>query len=131
MLEVPTHIGPSIRHGIGVFAVKLIPKGTIVWRFRPKLDILISEPLIEHLPEHTQRFIRHHRYINPRAPMLSVMCFDDARFMNFDDNANTCAGEVHEFEEDLVASRDINPGEEITVLPSSDHDYSRKLGKQG
>ena len=39
MLRVPTYLGPSSIHGIGVFAVERILAGAEVWRFSPGLDL--------------------------------------------------------------------------------------------
>jgi hypothetical protein len=43
MLLVKTKLGLSKISGIGLYADTFIPKGTIIWRFVPKLDLKFNE----------------------------------------------------------------------------------------
>jgi hypothetical protein len=53
MLLVPAHIGPSARHGLGLFATGRIAAGSPVWRFTPGFDLDLA--VLENLPEHSRR----------------------------------------------------------------------------
>lgn len=93
--------------GFGVFATRLIPKGTITWILDPldqRLEasyVLSLEPLFrENLLKYCYRD-NQGRYI---------LCWDLARYVNHSFNAN-CISTAYEFE---VAVRDIYPGEELT-----------------
>ena len=49
MLTIKTKIGPSKIEGVGLFADEPIKKGTKVWAFEPKLDLLLSKEEVEAL----------------------------------------------------------------------------------
>jgi SET domain-containing protein len=116
MLLVKTKIGPSMIHGIGIFADQHIPKGMRIWEYREGVDSRFDEAFLATLPETAQKQLLNYAYKNPRSGRY-VLCGDDARFFNHSDTPNT---EDLEFDEGLVegegitiAARDIEPGEEI------------------
>ena len=43
MLLVKTKLGQRKIHGIGLFADEFIPKGTLVQKFEPDFDLIISQ----------------------------------------------------------------------------------------
>jgi uncharacterized protein len=43
MLVVRTKTKASEIAGIGLFADQFIPKGTVVWKYQPDFDLLLSE----------------------------------------------------------------------------------------
>jgi SET domain-containing protein len=120
-----TEVRPSKIHGMGVFAKKLIAKGTIWWYARPEdvliitknqfltLDNSIKSPLME-------RFLRTlltYSYYERDLDAL-VLCLDNSRFVNHSINSNSGPSE----DDNIFCSaalRDIQPGEEIT------EDYSK------
>lgn len=58
------------------------------------------------------------------------MCGDEAQFLNFPpegEKANIQLGGVVDGQDVLITARDIKAGEELTVPPESDADYSRKI----
>lgn len=130
MLHVKTFLAPSGIHGTGLFAGQDIPKGDLVWRFVRKLDQRIELPLVRALPRHAMEALLHYGYINPENPHFVVLCFDDARFMNFHHHRpSTAPGDARiDGEADLVAARDLVKGEELTVGYDTDADFARKLG---
>lgn len=113
MLLVKTKLGTSHIHGIGLFADEFIPKGTIIWKFNPIIDISLCESQIEKLAEPSREQIKKYTY----RSMLSrcyVLCGDDARFFNHSNEPN-CFDVCESEEQDLtIARRDINAGEELT-----------------
>lgn len=58
MLLVETKLGPSKIHGIGLFATKLIHKGTIIWKFVPGFDIAFTKEGVRNLPNEAKNFIK-------------------------------------------------------------------------
>lgn len=114
MLAVKTILAPSAIEGLGLFAGQHIPKGTIVWRFVPRVDALLDEAEIGKLPEVTQDICRRYAYYD-QTNNKYVLCGDDARFENHSEDPNTAGvyPEGEPFGID-VATRDIEVGEEIT-----------------
>jgi len=93
--------------GVGVFATKFIPKGTIVW-ILDDLDMILDEDYVDSLDEIRQEIIYKYSYQNNDDQY--ILCWDHARYMNHSFHPN-CVDTAYEFE---LASRDIYPGEEIT-----------------
>jgi hypothetical protein len=113
MLLVKTKIGPSKIHGIGLFADQFIKKGTPIWRFAEGLDLKLTEKELMSLPKLAQDCILNYCY-HSVVDDAYVLCFDDARFFNHSNKCNTTSIDVPNDKEGLeVASRDIEPGEEL------------------
>jgi len=94
--------------GIGVFATKLIPKGTIVW-IKDDLDIILDEDYIDSLEDIRKNFIYKYAYEDHDGKY--VLCWDHARYINHSFNPN-CVDTAYDFE---LAARDIQPGEQLTA----------------
>jgi hypothetical protein len=93
--------------GYGVFATKLIPKGTITWilddldqNFDPAY-IATLDPLLR------ERMLK---YCYRDSDGRYILCWDIARYVNHSFNSS-CIATPYRFE---LASRDIYPGEELT-----------------
>jgi len=114
MLLVPTRIGSSTIHGIGVFAVAPIAKGAAVWRFAKGLDMEFSPDILPTLPTHAQQFFSHYGYLDRNVQRI-VLCFDDARFVNHSDTPNVATDYAQDPYGLDVALRDIAAGEELTM----------------
>lgn len=114
MLLVKTRLGMSPIEGIGVFADQFIAKGTPTWKFTPGLDQLLSREVVEVIAEPMKSALLRYSYLD-RKTGLYIYCLDNARFVNHADAANT-RGDYPDndiFGRD-IATRDIQPGEEIT-----------------
>jgi len=114
MLLVPTRLAQSPIHGIGVFAVVPIAKGTAVWRFAKGLDMEFSPDIVPALPVHVQQFFSRYGYLDRNVKRI-VLCFDDARFVNHSDTPNVATDYVRDAYGLDVALRDIAAGEELTM----------------
>jgi len=120
-----TEVRPSKIHGLGLFAKKLIPKGTIWWHARPQ-DVLIikkeqfltldSSCKSSTMEKHMKSLLTYSYY--ERNLDSLIFCLDDSRYVNHSFDANSGASE-DENGFCSVAQKDIPPGEEIT------EDYSR------
>jgi uncharacterized protein len=110
MLMVRTRIGPSSISGIGLFANEHIPKGSLVWRFQPGLDLLFTEGEVATLSEPARRQFENYAFLDRKYGKF-MLCGDDARFFNHSRTPN-CDDSVSD---STFALRDIFPGEELTV----------------
>lgn len=114
MLLVATRIGPSSIHGLGLFTVAALPKGTLIWRFTPGFDLVLDPALLQALPAAQRDNLLHYGYIDARLQRY-ILCCDDARFINHSPDPNLCSDYRRDpFGED-TATRDIAAGEELTV----------------
>lgn len=108
-------VSPTI--GLGIFATKLIPRGTVTW-VQDTLDIELTAEQFHALPEPQRVLVHHYSYLDSRG--LYVLCWDSGRYMNHSCSATTISyGTICD-----VALRDIQPGEELTcdyVLLNLEH----------
>jgi SET domain-containing protein len=111
--DVFTRLKPSPIHGIGVFAIRRIPKGSCVFGADDAALVWVSKKQIEHLPEPLKRLyndfsvIMADRYGCPTS-------FNDLTvswYLNHSENPNVTADDSFRF----YALRDIEEGEELTV----------------
>lgn len=93
--------------GVGVFATKFIPKGTILWVL-DELDQIFDEDYVESLDTFRKDYIYKYGYLNDDDQY--VLCWDNGRYINHSFQPNMIAT-AYELE---LAARDIYPGEEIT-----------------
>jgi hypothetical protein len=112
MLLVPTYLDKSTIHGIGIFAAQAIPRGTVVWRLHPGLDVLLEADTIERLAPPARAQIEKYTYLDPVLKKF-VLCGDDARFFNHADAPNCRDAPDHDGGV-TIAARDIASGEELT-----------------
>ena len=108
MLHPHTELRHVNKHiGYGVFATRLIPKGTITW-VRDDLDQTFGPQEILEFRKEYQELLEKYTFVD--CVGNAVLCWDLARYMNHSCEAN-CLGAGYEFE---IAVRDIRPGEELT-----------------
>ncbi len=93
--------------GFGVFATKLIPKGTITWAL-DGLDQILSPEFVESLDKERCEIVKKYTYRNKEGQF--ILCWDLGRYLNHSFHAN-CVGTAYNFD---IAVRDILPGEELT-----------------
>jgi SET domain-containing protein len=110
MLLVPTYVAQSKIHGIGLFAKDRIREGSLVWKYNPAIDVLLSCQAVERMPQPLRDFMLH--YASRIAPDLYMLCGDDARFVNHHPIGNI-ACQDNTIDCDDIALRDIEAGEEI------------------
>lgn len=93
--------------GYGLFATRLIPKGTITWVADP-LDQIVSPLALGAMPEMVRTQALKYSYLNGGGNR--ILCWDHGRFVNHS-CAAACLSPGFDFE---IAVRDIQPGEEFT-----------------
>jgi hypothetical protein len=92
--------------GMGLFATKFIPKGTVTYSM-DKLDTLIHiDPLHIKDPIIT-KFMQ--KYLWEFEENTYVLCWDEGKYVN-----HACVPNSRAIDNHSVAVRDIHPGEEIT-----------------
>ena len=108
MLTVPTTVGPSAIHGVGLFAASPIKSGTRIWEYHPTFDLWIQPDALDGLPAQIRRMMFSHGYLS-RGDGSWNLNLDNARFSNhsFAPNADP-SGDF------MIANRAIAAGEEIT-----------------
>ena len=114
MLLVPVRLAQSPIHGLGVFAIAPIAKGTQVWRFSEGLDLDLDPAMLDGLAPHRRDALMHYGYIDQSLGRF-ILCCDDARFINHSDEPNTASDRKRDRYGIDVALRDIAAGEEITT----------------
>ncbi len=93
--------------GSGVYATKLIPKGSITWAL-DHLDHVLDADQAASLPAEYGPIIERYAFRDSQG--RHVLCWDHGRFVNHScDSTSLPLGSVCE-----VAIRDIQPGEQIT-----------------
>jgi len=92
--------------GVGVFATKRIPKGTITWAL-DDLDQTFREEEVAALDDARRKQVRKYSFRNQEG--LYILCWDHGRFINHSFRAN-CVGTAYDFQ---IAGRDILPGEQL------------------
>lgn len=108
MLQIPTFVAPSRIAGVGLFSARDLEPGTVIWEFTPGVDWEIPPGDLERFPEPYRSQLRHYLYRDDTG--LYVLCGDNAKFMNHEDDPNCDdSDQVH-----TVVRRAVEAGEELT-----------------
>ena len=71
MLLVKTFLAQSLIDGFGVFADQLIPAGTPVWSFDPRIDLMIDvDPLWTALSQAVKEYFDKYAYLDIRLRQI-------------------------------------------------------------
>ncbi len=128
MMLVKTQVRPSAIHGLGLFAVEFIPRGSAVWRFQPGFDQDFLPAQLAELPALARQHLRWFGFVD-RSNGHTILSGDHACFMNHSASPNTGAQLGGAQPVTTVALRDIAAGEEITCdYFAFDAEASGKLG---
>ena len=106
------HPDTELRHvndeiGLGVFATRTIPRGTIIWA-RDNLDQTFTPAQVARMAPEYQAILEKYSFVDAQGQY--VLCWDHSRFFNHSCEANCLSG-GYDFE---LAIRDIQAGEELT-----------------
>jgi uncharacterized protein len=128
MMLIPTRVAPSRIHGLGLFAVTLVPAGTPVWRFQPGFDHAFSPEQFAALPQLARDHTRWFCFVSRETGHV-ILSGDHACFINHSMTPNTGAPGNGVLPVTTVALADIQAGEEITCnYFDYDADTPWKLG---
>ena len=110
MLTVPCYLAPSAIEGLGIFCLRDIRKGEVIWLPDMLLDLRVPKARLDHYPPHVREFIERYAYVDRQAPELLILESDEGKFMNHSHAPNTdfTAPDVG------IATVDIPAGTEIT-----------------
>lgn len=108
MLTIPTRLQSSPLHGIGVYTVEPVARGTLVWTFHPGFDVEWDDATVAQLPEPAQRFLKMHAYRALETGRLTLNT-DYAKHMNHSDTPNL----ISDAHSNYYAARDLAAGEEL------------------
>ena len=129
MILVKTRVAPSTIHGMGLFAVEAIPRGTLVWRFAPGFDREFTPEQFAALPAEAQAHLRWFAYVDRKAGVW-VLSGDHSCFMNHSADPNTGAPNDATPPVVTTALREIGASEELTCnYWEFDDEAGKKLGK--
>jgi hypothetical protein len=124
-MMVETELQPSPIHGIGVFLLRPVRAGELVWRFDSRIDRVYTPDEIASLPPHMRAYLRTYCTWHEGAGVY-VLCGDNGRYFNHSDAPTTVSNGVS-FGEDRAA-RDLAAGEELTSDYRTICDHVRKNG---
>ena len=128
MMLIETRVQPGAIHGLGLFAVKFVARGTPVWKFEPGFDHDFSPEQFAALPALARQHTRHFCFVRP-ADGHVILSGDHACFINHSASPNTGAAGAAAPPVVTAALRDIAAGEEITCnYFDYDADARWKLG---
>ncbi len=113
MLLIPTRLAPSPIHGLGLFTRVAVPAGTVVWRFEPGFDPVLTPAQVASLPEPARAHIEWFGF-RRHADGCWVLSGDLACFMNHACPPNTGTPPDRPDAPFTVARRDLAAGEELT-----------------
>lgn len=110
MMIVPNYVGPSAIEGVGIFAGAPIAKGAVIWTLHDQYDLLLTAAEIQAMDALQRDFVERYGYPHMTRPGLTVVEYDNGRFMNHSEDPNT------DFTDPVIgyATRNIAAGEEIT-----------------
>jgi SET domain-containing protein len=118
---VYTRLKASPIHGVGVFAIRHIPEGALVFPDDDEPMVWVDKKSIERIPKALQKLykdfsiVRGSKYASPRH----FDALTTSWYLNSSTHPNVAADRRYRFH----AIRDISPGEELTV------DYRTYSGK--
>jgi hypothetical protein len=113
------------RVGLGVFATRRLPRGTITWVL-DDLDQRIDADRLARLGPRYRVLVDRYAYLNGHGDR--ILCWDIGRFMNHSCRANSIST-GWDFD---IAVRDIEAGEEITndyALLNLEHSFECQCGE--
>lgn len=113
MLLIRTRISASPIHGVGCFTCDPVVIGSVAWQFHQSVDLVFTEAQILSMPPAFQIFLVQYASKDLGQDRY-VYCSDNARFINH----STAPNLVHNVANSasaMYASRDIAPGEELTL----------------
>jgi uncharacterized protein len=128
MMLIETQVRRSAIHGLGLFAVKFVPRGTPIWKFQPGFDHDFSPTQFAALPALAHAHTRWFCFVSKTDGHV-ILSGDHACFINHSLSPNTGAPLEAMPPIVTVALRDIAAGQELSCnYYDYDADAPWKLG---
>ena len=120
MLTVQTYLAPSNIHGIGLFAAEDLPRGTVIWRFNPNIDKVITrKKFIRMCREVDFCTLKHLLNATYKRRGKFFYITDNARFINHsEEGCNVALIDDHT----EISIRDIRAAEELLENYNASYD---------
>lgn len=112
MIHAAYKLKTSELHGVGLFADESIKQGQLVYTASPLLDLNITQEQFDSLEQKEKDEILWWGFFDQPSQMWHVD-FDVSKFINHSNDATVTQDENHD-EAYLIATRDIQSGEELT-----------------
>lgn len=112
MIHIAYKLKASDLHGIGLFANEDIKKGQLIYTASPLLDLNITQAQFDSLEQKEKDEILWWGFFDQPSQMWHVD-FDVSKFINHSPSATVAQDKNHD-EAYLIATRDIQPDEELT-----------------
>lgn len=112
MIHIQYKLNCSNKHGIGLFTLQDIPKGTLVYSASPLLDLEITNAQFDSLSENERKEIRYWGFWIEEKKVWHVD-FDVSKFINHSGDATLTQDPAY-VDAYLIATRDIKKDEELT-----------------
>ena len=127
MMLIRTRVAPSTIHGMGLFTVEPVARGTPIWRFEPGFDHDFSPEQFAALPPLAREHTRWFCFVSKVGGHV-ILSGDHACFINHSPTNNTGTPPNPQPPITTVALRDLAADEEITCdYWAYDADTSWKL----
>ncbi len=112
MIHIKYKLDKSDHHGVGLFADESIKKGSLIYTSSPLLDVNITQEQFDSLDEKEKQEIRWWGFFDKPTQKWHVD-FDVSHFINHS-YEGTVTQDQNRVETYLIATRDIEAGEELT-----------------
>jgi len=112
MIHVKYALKSSSLHGVGLFANQPIRKGDVIYTASPLLDVNLTQEQFDSLDQKEKDEVKWWGFFDQPSGKWHVD-FDVSKFINHSKDATVTQDAAHD-DAYLVASRDIEPGEELT-----------------
>ena len=107
MLLIDTYLDKSKIQGVGVFAKENVKKGQKIKEVRPEFEIEFNQDNLPRMPLSLAKFIDTHSYEKELGSKILVMGIDNEKYLNHSIDPSV--------DDDGIALKDINIGDEITI----------------
>lgn len=112
MIHIKYKLDKSDKHGVGLFADQEIKKGDLIYTPSPLLDVNITQEQFDSLDEKEKQEMQWWGFFDEPTQKWHVD-FDVSHFINHS-YEGTVTQDSNHTDAYLVATRDIQPGEELT-----------------
>ncbi|MDA1089635.1 MAG: SET domain-containing protein-lysine N-methyltransferase [Proteobacteria bacterium] len=109
MMLIPTYVGPSRIHGLGLFSLVAIKKDTLLWSFEEAFDRRYTPEEFDSLHPNIHEYFKVYGYRDLRDGFYYIS-IDNDRFTNHSNMPNTYFDEATNW----LAAKSIKKGEELT-----------------
>ena len=107
MFLIDTYLDKSKIQGVGVFAKENVKKGEKIKEVKIEFEIEFDKENLPRMPLALARMIDNYAYEREKGSKIVVLGFDNEKYLNHSDDPSV--------NDDGIALKDINIGDEITI----------------